>query len=211
MRSALLGIVIGLGIAALAVTGSCSISHKSDEYACTTNNDCREFAGRVCSDGFCILPGTIDAPHSDAPKNPDGNNCPAPCTSCNVAQHSCTIDCSLTQACNNQVNCPAGYHCDFQCKTDNSCRNGVNCLMAASCTLECSGKQACAGVQCGSGPCDVSCSGPSSCRNVACNTSCACDVTCTGSSSCTDAISCQSTTCQSGSGCTSVPLFCHSC
>lgn len=202
MKLAVLGIVIAI------VTG-CSINHRSGDYTCTKPSDCA--TGRTCStDGFCIVIGSIDAPgHVDAPKV-DGAACPAGCTSCNVTQKTCTIDCGIT-SCSSSVTCPAGYHCDIQCKTDNACRNGVNCLAAASCSVECTGNSSCRNVQCGPGPCDVGCSGPSSCSSeILCNNSCQCDVTCTGTGSCATPPVCTSLQCRSGTGCTSVPALCHS-
>lgn len=211
MKLAFAGIFLALAAAA-AVGVGCSINHRSDQYACTTSTDCE--GGRVCDNGFCIIPGTIDAARTDAPKpgGDGGNNCPAPCTSCNVQQKTCTVDCQKTN-CSNTVTCPVGYKCDIDCNGDNDCRNGVNCQESASCTVECSGKQSCQNVQCGPGPCSVSCSGVQSCRGVSCANSCACDVTCTGSQSCGEAIQCTSFACRStnGPGCTSVPAFCHSC
>jgi hypothetical protein len=210
MKLALATSVIASVIALGVVATSCSINHRSDQYACTTNGDCE--GGRICDRGYCIVPGSIDAPRpNDGPKpNPDANNCPAPCTTCNIAQKTCTINCQ-TANCTNMVTCPAGYKCDIQCNVDNSCRNGINCQMAAGCNIDCTGKQSCANVECGPGACDVGCIGPASCRGVDCNNSCACDVVCTGSQSCTEGIQCSSLACVSGSGCTSVPAFCHSC
>jgi hypothetical protein len=204
-------VLVGLGLL-FAVSG-CSINHKSDAYACTKQSECSN--GRTCSpEGFCVVSGSgIDAPRLDAPKGDGGGNCPAGCTSCNVSQKTCTIDCSLT-SCAAQINCPAGYHCDVQCKGDNTCRGGVSCVGALSCTVECTGQTSCRNVQCGNGPCDVMCSGQNSCRDVFCNASCACDVTCTGQQACTaGTLMCTSTACRQtiGLGCTSVPALCHSC
>jgi hypothetical protein len=199
-------------VVALALAAGCSISHRTQDYACTTNMDCKD--GRVCNQGFCIVPGSIDAPKPPGDAHPDtpGNNCPAECTSCNVSQKTCTIDCSQTSVvdCNNKVACPAGYHCDILCNRDGMCRNGVDCTGGASCAVMCSSGNTCQGVECGPGPCDVTCSGTSSCEGVSCNNSCACDINCTGSQSCRS-IFCTSPLCSSGFGCTSVPVGCHSC
>lgn len=192
----------------IAVTGSCSINHRSDGFACTTNSDCTD--GRVCNDGFCIVAGSIDASRGDAQRGDAGGNCPGMCTSCNTSLKTCTIDCQQTN-CTNIVTCPTGYKCDIQCNADNSCRNGINCGGAASCSIDCISKESCQGVVCGPGPCDVACMGPATCKNVACSNSCACDVLCTGNQSCQQGISCSSLACTSGSGCTSVPALCHSC
>lgn len=211
MKLALASIFVAIAVAVAALGTSCSISHRSDQYACTTNQDCSD--GRVCDNGFCIVAGTIDAARVDGPKSgTDANNCPAQCTTCNVQQKTCTINCQQT-SCASTVTCPAGYKCEILCNTDNACRNGINCQQSASCSVECSGKQSCQNVQCGPGPCDVACSGPASCRGVSCSNSCACDITCTGNQSCSEGIVCTSFACRStnGLGCTSVPAFCHSC
>ena len=206
MRSALVFLMV--------IFTACSVHHASDSFACTSSTECS--SDRTCSEGFCVVKGTvgIDAPvgHPDAPGADASNSCPAGCTSCNVGQKTCTIDCTLT-SCANLVTCPAGYHCDIQCKGDGACRNGVNCTAAASCNVQCPGTNSCRAVQCGPGPCDVNCTGLGSCRGVACGTSCACDVTCTGSQSCLNPPPvCTSTACfGSQGGCTSVPLVCHSC
>lgn len=196
----------------MIVLAACSIQHRSDEYACTKTADCNN--GRSCVEGYCVIATAADAPRppSDTPNNTgsDAASCPAGCSACNVAQHTCTIDCRMSN-CNGQVACPAGYKCNIMCDTDNSCRNGVDCQAALSCNLTCSGTGSCRNIQCGMGPCDVSCSGAGSCRNVACDNSCACDVTCTGNQSCGDTIQCTSLGCSTGLGCTSVPSFCHSC
>lgn len=206
MKHAIAGIVTGI-LVAVFIVSSCSIRHRSDEYACTTSTDCND--GRVCDNGFCIVAGSIDAPKGDAGRA-DANNCPSPCTTCNVQQKSCTINCQNAN-CTNMITCPAGYRCDILCNTDNACRAGVTCSLASSCNIECQGKQSCENIFCGPGPCDVGCTGPASCRNVFCGNSCACDVVCTGNQSCADNISCSSLACESGSGCTSVPALCHSC
>jgi hypothetical protein len=208
MKSAIIGTLLGVVVAAIAVTSSCSINHRSDSYACTQNADCD--GGRVCSDGFCVTAASaVDAPRGDGPRG-DATGCPGQCTSCNTTQRTCTINCQLTN-CQNLVTCPSGYRCDIACNVDNACRNGVNCGSAAACNIDCTAKESCQGVVCGPGPCDVGCSGPSSCRNVSCGPSCACDVLCTGNQSCQQNISCSSLACRSGSGCTSVPALCHSC
>ncbi len=194
---------------AIALLAACSISHRTGDYACTKQSDCGN--GRVCTDGFCVLPGSVDAPNGsgnqhDAPQS----GCPTACSSCNTGQKTCTIDCR-TKDCTQQVSCPAGYRCDIECNTDNACRNGVNCQLGISCMVNCSGKASCENVQCGLGPCDVACSGTGACKNVSCGNSCACDITCTGSQSCSSGIQCTSLACRSGLGCTSTPSLCHSC
>lgn len=210
MKLVIAGTFVALAVALAAITTSCSIQHRSDQYACTTAADCQD--GRICDNGYCVVAGSIDAPRPGDAAMPgnDASNCPPGCSSCNVAQKTCTINCQLT-SCTNTVTCPAGYKCDIMCNADNSCRNGVNCQQAASCTIACGGKESCQNVQCGPGPCAVSCTGGASCRGVDCNNSCACDVVCTGLQSCSDVIQCTSLACRAGSGCSSAAAFCHSC
>jgi len=202
MKSALLGLMI--------VLAACSIQHRSDEYACNKPADCNN--GRTCVDNFCVVPGgtTADAAKTDGAPHIDASSCPPGCSTCNVTQKTCTIDCQSSN-CTGQVACPAGYKCDIKCDSDNACRNGVDCTAALSCNITCSSGGSCRNVQCGLGPCDVACTGTGSCRSVACNASCACDVTCTGAQSCSSGIQCSSLACQAGLGCTSVPTVCHSC
>ncbi|HTR50722.1 MAG TPA: hypothetical protein VMJ10_08450 [Kofleriaceae bacterium] len=212
MRSTWLGLVLGSMVAAIVIASSCSVDHRSDEYACVSQSQCT--GGRLCMQGYCIVPGAIDAARPDgrgSSGSDGGNACPSACTSCNVAQKSCTIDCSVT-SCTGTVTCPIGYSCDVKCDTASSCDNGVSCVGATSCTVECSGKASCRNVECGNGPCDVQCSGAQSCRGVSCNTSCSCAVECTGLSSCpAGTVECTSIGCDDGSGCTATPAFCHSC
>ena len=204
MKSALLGI-----LAIVAVTG-CSLTHRSGDFACTKTSDCNQ--GRECVGGFCIIPGSIDAPTSDSTHGGSGdanNGCPSVCTSCDVGTKTCTIDCTLTD-CTAAVACPAGYKCDVQCNADNSCRAGVSCTGTTSCTVECTGKNSCQDVTCGLGPCNVSCSGMQSCRTIQCGSSCMCDVECTGTQACEGTETCTSLACKSLSGCSSAGTTCHS-
>jgi hypothetical protein len=196
-----------LVVALIAVMGSCSINHRSDQFACTKNTDCD--GGRVCNDGFCIVAGSIDAPKNDGTPG-DSATCPFPCTSCNTTQKTCTVNCNNV-SCKQPLACPAGYRCTFQCNAEDACRQGINCSQAAACNIECTARSTCEQITCGPGPCDVGCSGVQSCKDISCGSSCACDVLCTGGQSCSDGIACSSLACRSGSGCTSVPALCHSC
>jgi hypothetical protein len=111
-------IVVGLAVGIVIGLAACSINHKSDSFACEINTDCE--SGRVCSGGFCVVAGSqIDAPKGDATTMRDGstNNCPSQCSSCNVQQKTCTINCMMSN-CQSQVVCPAGYRCEIQCNTD---------------------------------------------------------------------------------------------
>lgn len=215
MKTALLGTIIGILIAVSATT-SCSINHRSEQYACTKNADCDP--GRVCSDGFCVVgegPVVVDAGKVDATKPLDAvlPACPVQCTSCDTTTRSCVIDCAMANgACQRPVVCPTGYNCDIRCNNDNACRQGVNCLQGTSCQIACTARNSCDNVVCGPGTCSVTCSGVQSCRNVACGNSCACDVNCTGNQACFGgSVSCSSIACRNGFGCTSAPSFCHSC
>ncbi len=207
-------------ITVLAVTaisaGSCSINHQSDAFECTKQADCSGFPGRTCTGGYCVLPGgVIDAPKGNDGSMVDGasdasNACPAQCTSCEMASHTCKIDCALT-SCNGAVVCPVGWNCDVACTTANSCRTGVTCADNHSCKITCSGSSSCRNLQCGTGKCDVSCTGSQACRDVACGQSCGCDVTCGPQAFC-DNVTCTSFQCDTGAGCSSalVPL-CKTC
>ena len=208
-------LAIGVQVALVfALAASCSITHKSGDYACTKTSDCN--SGRDCVGGFCVVAGSeIDAPIilHDAPRGDSGNGCPANCSSCDVPTHSCIIDCANGSNCNGNVACPAGWTCDVKCDTDNSCRNGVSCAGTTSCKVECSGRSSCEDVVCGTGRCDVECTGQQSCqKQIVCGTSCGCDVRCQGSGSCPDQqVTCTSVACDLGAGCTSLPATCHTC
>ncbi|MBA3540722.1 MAG: hypothetical protein H0T79_14015 [Deltaproteobacteria bacterium] len=170
----------------LAGATSCSINHRSGDYACDKPADCSP--DRVCSGGYCISTGQlVDAPVAkiDAERRPDApapDVCPPACTSCNAGQLECTIDCSKPGSnCGQAITCPVGWSCEIDCKTDLACRSGVNCLGSTACHVRCSGNGACRNVACGSGPCNVECSGQNSCsQGVTCGHSCECDVSCTG-------------------------------
>lgn len=223
---------------ALAATGllfACSITHRSGDYACTTNADCE--SGRVCSMSFCVVTGsgTIDAPggsgsgHADAPVNPhpdapDNNGCPPGCSSCDQGSHTCNIECGAVGAasCSQPIACPPDWTCNIDCRTNQACRAGISCTNAAACNIVCGGSGSCKNIACGDGPCNVMCIGSNSCSdNIACGNSCRCDITCTGTGDQTcqqGAIDCQEPgfsgpTCadQINGGCRSQPAqFCQS-
>ena len=72
-------------VLALALAGSCSIKHSSEQYECETNAECAGFDDdRVCAEGLCVVPGG-PGPNKDA--STDGrpadasNACPSQCTS----------------------------------------------------------------------------------------------------------------------------------
>ena len=209
MNKLVYALAIQVGIV-FALASSCSITHKSGDFACIKTSDCN--TGRDCVDGFCVVSGTeqVDSPMTSDSRGSGSNGCPAQCTSCSVSQHTCVIDCMGTD-CSGAIACPAGYSCDVKCDTDNSCRNGVQCAGTTSCLVECSGKNACQNVQCGTSKCDVECTGTQSCKAVSCGSSCACDVKCIGTSSCGDTVNCSAAACRIGLGCSSLPPTCHSC
>ena len=210
MKPAILGIfgIVALFAGTVVMATSCSVTHKSGDYACTKQSDCNQ--GRQCVEGFCVISGAVDA-STDSPRG-DANQCPAQCTSCNTGTHTCTIDCSAGNSnCGSKVSCPANWNCDVMCNANNSCRNGVSCTGSTSCNVTCSAQNACQNVVCGAGKCQVECSGPSSCKGVTCSNSCACDVTCNGSQSCGDSIQCTAAACKVGFGCSSLLPNCHSC
>ncbi len=190
-------VLVGL---ALVIGGSCTVTHRSNDFTCEKQSDCA--SGRICSDGFCIAldgGGTPDAPAV----------CPAQCTSCNTVAKTCTINCALNGGCRQLVTCPTGWGCNIMCSVDGACANGIDCQNGTSCTVTCSGRQSCGLVTCGPGRCSVGCTGRESCRDIRCGTSCACDVACSASNSCAD-LSCRSLSCTllTPRGCTSVPLGC---
>jgi hypothetical protein len=212
MKSAVIGFAL-MFLAMFAVATSCSITHRSDGFACTKTAECND--GRQCIDGFCVTSGgnQIDAANGDAPHGDANSACPSPCTSCNTGSHTCIIDCSANPStCSSHVTCPVGWTCDLRCNTDNACRSGVTCAGTTACNVTCSGKQACEQVACGASKCNVQCTGQASCKSIACGNSCACDVSCTGINACTGGgITCTGDVCKFGLGCSSLSQACHSC
>lgn len=210
-------------LAALVVAGltaaSCSINHRSGEYECVSQADCKD--GRVCTGGYCIVPGGVgidapapgDGPRPDGPPDAPQNVCPAQCSSCNTTAKTCKIDCAVTNCTGSQpIVCPQGWSCEILCTTANSCRAGINCINAKDCNITCSGTQSCRTLVCGTGPCDIECTGTSSCRGINCSNSCACDVTCGDAALC-EQVTCSDFTCrdQLNGGCTSQRIGCETC
>jgi hypothetical protein len=209
MKSALFVLVV-------FATG-CTVTHRSQDYACTTQSDCA--SGRTCSGGFCVVNGSgppIDSSvHLDTTKTIDSpmNLCPPGCTACDISQKTCEIDCSVdATGCVGAVTCPTGYNCNILCNVADACRAGVACDNSTACTISCSGSGSCHDITCGPGPCNVECSGQTSCRNVNCQASCECDVTCPGSESCSDTVTCNPSFCTAGLGCSSSEVpECNTC
>jgi hypothetical protein len=190
---------------AVIITAGCSISHRSDDFACTTQSECS--TGRTCTDGFCV------APQLDSGVTDGAGNCPAQCTSCNSATKSCTIDCALNGGCKQQVTCPTGWNCNVSCSPAGSCSNGVTCANSQACTITCSGAQSCRNLICGTGRCNINCADNSLCRNVSCGLACACDITCQSTSLCSN-LTCKTPSCTSQvplRGCTSLTAGCNTC
>ena len=213
MKAALAGLAL--------VLAACSVSHRSQEFTCTTQADCVQ--GRACIQGFCVVPGGGGGMPDATPPGIDGKQpppdapppqCPPGCSSCDVSHHTCTINCMQT-SCTNNITCPSGYACTIECNASGACRKQIDCQSGTSCDITCSTFGSCRDVQCGDGRCNVTCSGPNSCETVSCNNSCACDVSCSGSGSCGQ-LQCTSGFCQTTfpQGCTSTsqpPNLCDSC
>jgi len=149
-----------LVLAVLSMTG-CVVSRKSDHFTCTTDSDCDPTSGRTCDRGYCVLQGT----------------CPSPCTSCDLTNKTCKIDCTSTKPCGS-IQCPVGYDCTIKCTGTGACSN-IDCNPGTACDITCtSGMAACGAINCGPGECIVDCATPSTCGNVDCVTSCSCEVKC---------------------------------
>lgn len=232
----LVALWLAVVVIAAAAAGSCSVSHRSGDFACENANDCRD--DRICSDGFCVLRRPVDAgvdPRPDAPPPPPidaGPVCPAQCTSCDVDTKSCIVNCAVDdELCTRRITCPAGWSCDIACSRRGSCNSTVDCTDATACTISCSAAQTCANVtcgdtackldctgtdsclnvDCGSGTCDVRCEGFRACDAVNCGKACACDVACGLDANCID-VTCPSIICEDGDfGCTSQVLTCNTC
>lgn len=152
---------IMLGCAALAaLVASCFVHRASDDFACTTTDDCR--SGRVCDQGFCVIAATA--------------GCPAVCSSCDAEDLTCRIDCTANKPCGD-VMCPIGWDCTVHCNNPMAC-GAIDCTIARACTVDCIGASACGALRCGAGPCDVRCAGNGACPSVDCAASCSCDVSC---------------------------------
>jgi hypothetical protein len=213
--------------AAFVIATSCAVQHRSQDFACTTSDQCA--TGRMCINGFCVDNSPADAAKDDGVVGSDGKakpdaavSCPPQCTSCDVATKVCTIDCNTHPAiCAAEVVCPIDYTCNIECNAGSACSAGVNCAQAKACTLECSGKSSCSGVMCGPGACTVTCSGSASCAGnnggdaINCSSSCACSVMCTGTESCLGVvdcpIGCASVSSGGGIGCQDTTANCNTC
>jgi hypothetical protein len=170
-RAALL--LVGAALAALAAvaTPSCSVNRRSSGYACDNNSDCD--VGRLCSRGYCIERGGPE---------PVPGGCPSGCTTCDLEEQTCDIDCSEGTRCT-IAQCPPGFDCTIRCMAPGGCTL-IDCSAAASCEITCSGVLACQNITCGPGACDVDCIGTGACGLLDCRSSCRCDQFCRSPTSC---------------------------
>lgn len=135
----------------LALLAACAVNRKSNGLRCERDDECSD--GRHCDDGYCVQSGSSNT-----------TDCPSRCSSCDVDQRLCEIDCDAGHACGD-IACPVGY----------------------SCTIKCNDRQACGDIDCGiGGRCDVTCVGAGACGDIACDLSCGCDVHCVGDGACRD-------------------------
>ena len=159
--AALVGSALALAIA------SCAVHRLSDDFRCENNGDCGD--GRACSDGFCV--------------DGQGNgNCPDECSSCNLGQRTCRIDCTASRPCGS-VKCPDGFECDVRCNNAGACGE-IDCAEGDGCEISCSGAASCGGIHCGKGACTVDCTGVASCPFVDCADACRCDLDCSSAMAC---------------------------
>lgn len=163
MRRAAIFLILALaGLGSLS-SSSCFVSRLSERFTCTVTEDCTD--GRTCDQGYCV----------ETP-------CPSPCTSCNLVDKTCRVECSSNQKCGN-VQCPAGFDCTIRCSNGNACQS-IDCAPARSCTIDCSGAGSCGSINCGTGACDIDCAGAGACPSIDCVGSCRCDVSCNNTPAC---------------------------
>ena len=175
-RMALTAVVLALAGAVAASTASCFVHRRSGDLpTCTLDIECDLIAGEVCDRGYCVAPS---------------GECPRPCTSCDLGDRSCRIECPTNHPCGD-LQCPAGYDCTFKCN-NGSC-GAIDCAQARSCDIDCSGAAACGNINCGGAECDISCSGPVACPSIDCALSCRCDVTCNSTGAACPSMSCPRT------------------
>lgn len=171
MRPAAAALAVALAAIA-ALPASCTVHRVSDDYACTSDVDCKD--GRFCDQGFCV--------HSAS------GACPDPCTSCDLDNRTCRIECTAGHPCG-AVHCPVGFACTIRCNNAGACGD-VDCAAGRGCDLDCSGAASCGNVQCGAGACAVRCDGVAACPGIDCAASCRCDVDCTSPASECPSLSC---------------------
>lgn len=163
MKAAAVILILAIVVLGSLSMTSCLVDRHSEEFVCTVDGDCHD--GRTCSNGYCVQ-----------------GACPSACTSCDLANKTCKIECSANRPCST-VECPAGFDCTIKCTNANAC-GGIDCRVATACDITCSGMASCGDITCGAGECAVDCSGPSSCTAVSCVDSCKCDVSCSNAATC---------------------------
>jgi hypothetical protein len=146
---------------------SCAVHRLSAGYACSKNGDCDD--GRVCDRGFCVAGQSQDP-------------CPGICSSCNMSQRTCRIDCTANRPCGD-VECPDGFECTVGCINTGACRD-IDCAQGTGCDISCTGTGACGEINCGKQACKIDCTGAASCPFIDCVDSCRCDVECSGAAAC---------------------------
>lgn len=188
------------GFAAVSST-SCFVHRRSGDLpTCTTDLDCVLVNLGVCDHGYCV----------DA-----SSACPSPCTSCDLIDKTCEVQCSAGTGCG-AVQCPPGFDCTIRC--GNTSCGDIDCAEAKRCKIDCSGAMACGNVNCGPAECEISCSGQNACPSIDCASSCKCDVTCNNSGTACPSMSCpmvDGTSCtrlgSAGGNCDSNPAGCDTC
>jgi hypothetical protein len=172
---------LGLAIVA-AVIASCFVGRKSNDYECSTTDECD--ADRTCDRGYCVARPPVDA-----------TLCPAACNNgCDLVAKTCKILCNQPNKCNSSI-CPTGYACTIDCLGVNAC-DGILCGSGTrTCDINCSTANACGNLRCGTNvPCNLNCTATGACQDLTCSAA-ACNVACTAVGSC------QSITCSNSCAC----------
>ena len=164
---AVIGMLVGL-----AAT-SCSVNRRSAAFACDRDDDCDD--DRACVRGYCTARAIVSPP-------PTTSGCPAGCTTCDLDDKTCDIECGILQPCARAI-CPAGFSCTIGCTAPGAC-NDVDCTSGTDCEITCFGADACGTIRCGEGACDVSCIGKEACGLLDCGRSCRCDQVCADDTAC---------------------------
>ncbi len=217
-----LGNLIGMALAYIGLAGCYEPSLRNCSIQCEAADQC--IGAQVCLEGYCAdsnvlrceggQPVIVDANVTDVSTPVDATGlCNQACPNGTCIGGVCTIDCSATDTCDNDITCPANLPCRVICG-DSSCAKKIICTAAASCDVDCVGSGSCAEeIECAADrDCDVTCSGQNSCRKkVKCADSCSCDIACTGSGSCVEEPECQGALCRIGNACTSQVAGCNTC
>ena len=185
-------------LAALLSASACGFDSRSGQFECGSGGSCDD--GRVCVDGWCVVPESIPTPDVDVG--------PFTCD-----DSGCALVCGPGE-CGDEIVCPAGRPCTVECSGDGSCGGRIDCDGGSSCRIICSGVGSCDDeVDCGGGRCIVECSGADSCTGgVDCDDACACDLRCEGTDSCTGTTQCaRPQQCQEGNECVTTGGPCDQC